>query len=1172
MHPRLTALCYWLLFFPLVLWGSVAQAEQTVRVGVFDNRPVVFQDETGRITGIAIDILQEVARRQNWQLKYEYAPWNDLLQQLEAGQIDILVGIAYSDRRAERFQFTSQTLVNNWGVVYQPSGSNLSSLSDLAGKRVALMEQSIHSRRFDELMKRFGFDYIPQLVPHYGDVLSELEQGRADAGVINRIYSLLNEGRYGVKPTSILFNPVQVRFAAPGKGNSPFLPAIDAYLVQAKNQSNSRYYESLKKWLQKEQLGPIAPDWLWPAVGLIATILLLSWLYGYLLQNQVRSRARELKEAEARFRQLAEAVDAVFWMTTPDWERFLYISPGYKKIWGDDPEILYNNPRAWFERIHPEDQGWLREIMRDKHNLLESEYTFPEYRLIDKWGNLRWVSARIYPVFDQQGRLIRIAGIAQDVTEQRQTYLKLQESEKRFRTSIDHAPEAITILDVGSGKFVDVNKNGERLFALKREQLLQSGPAELSPPCQPDGQPSDRLARQYISRALAGETPAFEWVHRDSHGNLVDCEIRLVRLPTEDRKLVRGSITDVTERKKMQSRLQESRERLQTVVNSAPVVLFALDARGRFTLSEGQALSDLGLKADEMVGQSVFDLYHDNPGIIEDVQRALSGEAFQVERRIGDIYFEIHHSPTYDEQGQLNGCIGVAVSITEQIKARQQLENQQQKLELALETGQVGIWDWDMRAGTVEWSSSLEHMYGLETGTFKGHFEDFARQVYPGDLDKITAAVDTAVKNRKPFKIENRIVRADGEVRWVYSQARLRYDEQNNVIGMLGISTDLTEVKKAEEALRSSEARLAEAQRIAHLGSWQLDMKTLKAVWSDEEFRLLGYRVGEVEPSLDNFRARVHPEDADTVEETMQRAAGTTDGIFEIEHRVSHPDGVVLHVLEQGRVSFDEQGEPAEFIGTTLDITEQKQTEQELLRHKFHLEELVEERTGELQRINQELESFSYSVSHDLRAPLRAIDGFSQALYEDYQQVLDETGLDYLNRIQRAAENMSYLIDSLLKLSRLTRSKFQREKVDLSQLARDVSEEQKQLWEAPSIEVVIKPGLVVYGDLQMLRVMLTNLVNNAFKYSQGKSQPRVEIGSRAGDSPRTVFYVADNGAGFDMRYVDKLFGAFQRLHGNDEFEGLGIGLATVQRIIHRHGGRIWAEGSPGNGAVFYFVL
>ncbi|MDR9436011.1 MAG: PAS domain S-box protein [Thiohalophilus sp.] len=1172
MHPRLTALRYWLLLFPLAMWGTVVQAEQTVRVGVFDNRPIVFQDETGQITGIAIDVLQDVAGQHNWQLKYHYAPWNELLEQLEAGQIDILVGIAYSDQRAERFRFSSQTLVNNWGVVYQASGNNLTSLSELAGQRIALMEQSTHSRRFDELMKRFGFEYTPRRVPHYGDVLSELEQSRADAGVINRIYSLLNEGKYRVKPTSILFNPVQVRFAAPKKVDSPYLPVIDAYLVEAKNQSNSYYYESLNKWLQREQSEPVVLDWLWPAVGVIAAILLLGGLYGYLLQTQVRSRTRELEEAEARFRQLAEAVDAVFWMTTPDWERFLYISPGYKKIWGDDPQILYNNPRAWFERIHPEDQGWLRELMQDKHHQLESEYTFPEYRLIDKSGNLRWVSARIYPVFDQQGRLIRIAGIAQDVTEQRQTYLKLQESEQRFRTSIDHAPEAITILDVDSGRFVDVNKNGERLFVLDREQLLQSGPAELSPPCQPAGQPSDSLARQYISQALAGGTPAFEWVHRDSRGNLIDCEIRLVRLPTEDRNLVRGSITDITDRKKMQSRLQESRERLQTVVSSAPVVLFAMDAQGVFTLSEGQSLGELGLKPGEVVGQSVFSLYQDHPVLIEDLQRALHGEAFQVERRVGDIYFETHYSPTYDGQGGLNGSIGVAVNITERMKAHQALESQQQKLELALEAGQVGIWDWDMRAGTVEWSSSLEHMYGLETGTFKGHFEDFARQVYPGDLDKITAAVDTAVKNRKPFKTENRIVRADGEVRWVYSQARLRYDEQGHVIGMLGITTDLTEVKKAEEALRSSEAQLAEAQRIAHMGSWQLDMKTFKAVWSDEEFRLLGYSENEIDPTLDDFRARVHPEDADRVEQAMQRAAHSTDGIFEIEHRVRHPDGVQLHVLEQGRVRFDAQGDPDEFIGTTLDITEQKQTEQELLRHKFHLEELVEDRTSELQRINRELESFSYSVSHDLRAPLRAIDGFSQALYEDYRQVLDETGLDYLKRIQRAAENMSHLIDSLLKLSRLTRSKFKREKVDLSQLARDVTEEQKQNRAIYEVEVVIQPDLVVYGDLQMLRVMLTNLINNAIKYSQGKPQPRIEIGTRSGDSLRTVFYVADNGVGFDMRYVDKLFGAFQRLHGNDEFEGLGIGLATVQRIIHRHGGRIWAEGSPDNGAVFYFVL
>jgi len=235
------------------------------------------------------------------------------------------------------------------------------------------------------------------------------------------------------------------------------------------------------------------------------------------------------------------------------------------------------------------------------------------------------------------------------------------------------------------------------------------------------------------------------------------------------------------------------------------------------------------------------------------------------------------------------------------------------------------------------------------------------------------------------------------------------------------------------------------------------------------------------------------------------------------------------------------------------------------------LEQRVEERTAELAAVNSELETFSYSVSHDLRAPLRGIDGFSQALLEDYADKVDAEGQNYLHRIRAASQRMGQLIDDLLDLSRVTRTDMHREAVDLSSIAQAIATELRESDSERDVEFVIEEGAVVTGDTPLLRAVMENLLGNAWKYTGKHQRAKIEFGITRNDG-NLAYFVRDDGAGFDMAYAANLFGVFQRLHGSSEFEGTGIGLATVQRIIHRHGGRIWAEGAVEQGATFYFTL
>lgn len=250
---------------------------------------------------------------------------------------------------------------------------------------------------------------------------------------------------------------------------------------------------------------------------------------------------------------------------------------------------------------------------------------------------------------------------------------------------------------------------------------------------------------------------------------------------------------------------------------------------------------------------------------------------------------------------------------------------------------------------------------------------------------------------------------------------------------------------------------------------------------------------------------------------------------------------------------------------------QREQVEEELRKHRDHLEELVAERTTSLERVNKELETFSYSISHDLRAPLRHINGFSQALLEECGDKLNDNGKDYLHRVRTASRRMGELIDDLLSLSRITRQEMKRQPGDLSALANDIATQLKKDQPDRVVQFDIQEGQTVQGDARLLRIVLENLLGNAWKYTSKQSSARIEFGCTENDGEQ-VYYVRDDGVGFDMKYVKKLFGSFQRLHRDDEFPGTGIGLATVARIIHRHGGRVWAEAEVNKGATFYFTL
>lgn len=319
-----------------------------------------------------------------------------------------------------------------------------------------------------------------------------------------------------------------------------------------------------------------------------------------------------------------------------------------------------------------------------------------------------------------------------------------------------------------------------------------------------------------------------------------------------------------------------------------------------------------------------------------------------------------------------------------------------------------------------------------------------------------------------------------------------------------------------------------------------------------------------------NCGAEIHIEDRELVWQTVQSALESFSP-YECEYRIFTKSGELRWVWERGRGIYGTSKELLFLEGFVTDVTSRKHAEHEIRRLNIELEQRVAERTHQLETSNRELESFAYSVSHDLRTPLRNISGFSQVLVEDYADRLDEQAQDFLFRIRTAAQRMGLLIDDLLKLSRLSRQDMLTQDVNLSEIVGRITAELQLNAADRQVNFRLAPDITVRGDARLLEIALNNLLHNAWKYTGNKPIANIEFGSE-NKNGEIVYFVRDNGAGFDMRYASKLFGAFQRLHSAEEFDGTGIGLATVARIIQRHGGKIWADSVVGQGATFYFTL
>ncbi len=782
---------------------------------------------------------------------------------------------------------------------------------------------------------------------------------------------------------------------------------------------------------------------------------------------------------------------------------------------------------------------------------------------------------RIYQVTCKDGRLRQVEIISQpvddlivttfnDVTAQKQA----EESQRLFKSLVENASDAIG-MSTPEGKHYYQNEAFSRLFGEIGEYP-------------PDTLYVDReIGKTVFATIMAGQpwTGEVKMYARDR--SILDIFLRAYPNIDENGKIVSlvGIHTDVTERKRMENALRENETIFSSFLEHSPVYVFFKDKNIRSLRLSKNYEQMLGMPLQKALGKTMDELFPSDLAkrmVADDLRILNEGQRVQVVEELNDHVYETTKFPIFKD-GKPEMLAGFTLDITDRVRAEQALRESEHRFRILFEHAGVGVAQLDSTSGRfLQVNQKYCNIVGYSPQELRAI--DFQTLSHPDDLQADLDMVERLKRGEiSEFTLEKRLLRKDGKVIWVTLIVSPLWSRGEIPSTHIAVIHDITERRRAEQELRESEKRFRVLFENAGVGVAQGETNTGRFLKVNQKYcDILGYTREEMERI--DFPSITYPDDLQKNLDLLEQLKRGEIPEFTMEKRYIRKDGSLVWVLLTVSPLWNPGEPPNTHITVVHDITEQKRaeyalrySEAEIRKLNAELEQRVAERTAQLQLANSELEAFAYSVSHDLRAPLRAIDGFSRILLQDYADDFKPAARELLERVRSANQNMSQLVDALLGLSRMTRAAMYRERVDLAELARAILASLQEASPERKVEFQIPNQIIVKGDPRLLRVMMENLIGNAWKFTSRKEQARIEFGAQT-LANETVYFVRDNGAGFNARYADKLFGPFQRLHRADEFEGTGIGLATVQRIVHRHGGRIWAEGQVGQGATFYFTL
>jgi PAS domain S-box-containing protein len=671
---------------------------------------------------------------------------------------------------------------------------------------------------------------------------------------------------------------------------------------------------------------------------------------------------------------------------------------------------------------------------------------------------------------------------------------------------------------------------------------------------------------------LAGEKQGYQrekrYIHHDGHIVWGHLTCTLVRNADGKPLHFISQVQDITEHKLAEEALKRSEERFRSLTMLSSDWYWEQDGEFRFTSFSGaRQAGPWQVDQQTAIGKRRWEIEGSRPLHTTWQAHRAELEAHVPFRdleylRMGDgptRYLSCSGEPVFDADGAFIGYRGTARDITPGKMAEQRLRNMQGQLQIAGQLGRLGAWDYDVLQRRLVWSEEVCAIHEVRPD-FSPTTADALGFYAPEYREMVERTFAACLRDGSPFDAEVQVITAKGRRIWLRVIGEAQWDEHGKVVRAHGACQDISESKSAAE-----HARVMAEQLTMTLESLTDAFFTVDRDWRItyvngeaerlmrlDRAQLLGRRVSDAYPELEELGILPH----------LQRAM---DEGVPVQFEAYYPPS---EIWAQVKVFPSRQGLAVD----VKNITDRVEAHEEVLRLNAELEQRVQERTAQLEAANKELEAFSYSIAHDLRAPLSSIDGFSQMLEQAAGTQLGERCRHYLNRIRAGVRQMGELTDGLLSLASLSRANLRHETVDLAVLARSAVAACRERAPSRQAEIEIAPSLPVRGDPRLLSQVIGNLVGNAWKFTSRVECARIEIGCILAADGETVYFVRDNGAGFDMAYAARMFEAFQRMHSPAEFEGTGVGLAIVHGVVTRHGGRIWAESVPQRGATFYFTL
>jgi PAS domain S-box-containing protein len=734
-------------------------------------------------------------------------------------------------------------------------------------------------------------------------------------------------------------------------------------------------------------------------------------------------------------------------------------------------------------------------------------------------------------------------------------------------TALDTSADMIALVDRASMRFVDVNSTMCRLLGYTREELLAMRFEELLPVSREELEAA--YDRQIADPSVPGGMHSY-YLCKD--GSRLPFESRRQVLRSGGKWLISIVARDIRERIEAERALRESEERFRSLTEMSSDFYWETDAGHRVVKAiHGSKYRSIVPTATQS-GKTRWEVPSVSPDAAGwaahhatlDAHQPFRGFEFSRLDTTGAVRTaSISGEPVFDAGGAFKGYRGVGRDVTARKHTEEELRASRRLFEIVIDAIPMSIFAKDTASNYVMvnkyaadfFQTSKEAMVMRHTSQLPTH-----------DATRTQSIQDDqwVYRNRRTLTHETFIQRPDGTPVPFHSSKIPLFDDGGNLIGLLGINRDISEERRAQEALRESEQRFRAVfeRSKAGIATWGLNGRFLTVNSAFCEF--VGYTADELVGRMTAGDLRQPGED-EGLDLTGRMRQGELAHVTR-DRRYRRRDASAVWGRTTIAAVTGKDGTPQYFVAVVIDITEAREARERIERFNVELEERVEERTAELRDVIKELDAFTYSVSHDLRAPVGAVSGFAHLLRTSESPRLSDDGKHMLGVIEQNAERMVNLIEGLLRFSRLGRARIRRLPLSMDGLAREAL---RELPGAARADMRIGDLPDCEGDPVLLQQVWANLIGNALKYSRMRDPARVEIGW---DEGRQAYFVRDNGVGFDMQYVGKLFGAFERLHSDAQFEGSGIGLAIVKRIIERHGGAIWAEAAPDRGATFWFTV